>query len=101
MAMPFKKDNTPCQCSPTSALENKWMLSHLGEELRTRILPDSNKFIVEILGSHFCACANISMMTAKDGCKLILLESIQSNASHQPVSSLHELLQFYGGIWNE
>ena len=71
------------------------------EEPRTRILPDSNKFIVEILGSHFCACAKISMMTAKDGCKLILLENIQSNAFRQPVSSLHELLQFYGGIWNE
>ena len=30
-AMPYKKDNT--LCSPTSALEKKLMLSHLGEEL--------------------------------------------------------------------
>jgi hypothetical protein len=32
MAMPYKKDNA--LCSPTSALEKKWMLSRLGEELR-------------------------------------------------------------------
>jgi hypothetical protein len=69
----------------------KRMLSHLGEELRNceSFLTDSNKFIVEGLGSHVCARANVSMMTAEDWRKLLLLES---NAFRRPVSLLHELL---------
>jgi hypothetical protein len=44
MAMPYMKDNLNAfkLCSPTSALENKQMLGHLGEELEESILMDSN-----------------------------------------------------------
>ena len=52
MAMLYKKDNA--LCSPTSALGKKRMLNRLGEELRNSesFLTDSDKFIVETLGSH-------------------------------------------------
>jgi hypothetical protein len=42
MAMSYTKDNA--SCSPTSALENKQMLSHLGEELEESGLMDSDTY---------------------------------------------------------
>jgi hypothetical protein len=54
--MPYEKDNA--LCSPTGALENKRVLSRLGEELRNdeSFLTDSDEFIAErhwVYGSYY------------------------------------------------
>jgi hypothetical protein len=59
MAMPYKKDNA--LCSPTSALEKKRMLSHLGHAGRgteESFLTDGDKFIVERHWGHTFALAS-------------------------------------------
>src|SRR6266850_562756 len=63
-------------CSPTSALEKKRMLSHLGKELRNPSYRQRQIYSRVTLGSHVCAQAcgsesTIIVMMAKDGRKLI------------------------------